>query len=166
MGVDIFWRRIPEQAVRGLPPKELSDLVPYWFDEEFATLRDAGLLVAGEDTCGLVGALFLHGTAGGRHAGLARWLAAGPPQWDDDHAVGALSPDFVRKAADFLATAPIDDWVVEHREALAADARSMGYQSPFDDEWCERVRRDAHALAALFRAAAERGEAVIEKISA
>ncbi|MFD0820681.1 hypothetical protein ACFQ0D_20755, partial [Micromonospora zhanjiangensis] len=91
-----------------------------------------------------------------------RW----PPQWDDDHAVGALSADFVRRAADFLAEAPIDDWVVEHREALAAAARSMGYRRPFDDEWCDQVRRDAHELAALFLAAAERGEAVIEKIAA
>ena len=57
MGVDSFWKRVPEEAIIGCGPEELRALVPHWFDDRFKIERDQGVLVGGEDTGALINAI-------------------------------------------------------------------------------------------------------------
>ena len=50
MAVDFFWRRAKAADVRDLGPRELGDLMPYWFDERFKQERKAGVILGVEDT--------------------------------------------------------------------------------------------------------------------
>ncbi|ASW56426.1 hypothetical protein CIK06_23100 [Plantactinospora sp. KBS50] len=129
-------------------------------------LTRSGRLLVVEDGAALIGELLQLGAAQGPSSGVAKWLAAGPPDWDDRHLVGVFRPEFVRQAAEFLAAAPIDEWSDRFRPDLAAFAGSLDPARCYDDERHTALRRHAAALAELFGRAAEDGEAVIEKLSA
>jgi hypothetical protein len=64
MGVDYFWKRVPGETIGGTTPKDLADLVPYWFDDNFARQQEARLLVGAEDTGALITALLCMGATG------------------------------------------------------------------------------------------------------
>ncbi len=46
MSVDWFWRRIAASEVADADTARLAELVPYWFDEDYEDLAEAGRLVA------------------------------------------------------------------------------------------------------------------------
>jgi hypothetical protein len=166
MSVDSFWKRVPAEVVAGSSPGELSDLVPYWFDDQFKVQQGSGRLVGAEDTGALIDVLLRTGARSASEKAAARAFAQAPADWDDDHLVGTLGADMVRQVSSFLSDAPLERWVVEHRPALAESARSLGYRRPFDDAWAGQVLADAQQLATLFHAAAGAGEAIIVKIVA
>jgi hypothetical protein len=162
VSVDHFWKRVPAEQLTGCDPEELTELVPYWFDDEFREQRDAGLVVGAEDTGALVAALLRLG--GADDGGL--WpVTSGPADWDDHWMVGTIDADEVGVIAAALAGAPLRQWAASRRDDLAAAARSLGYR-PFDDEWAAQVVQDTEDLTALFVAAAADGEAVVTKIVA
>jgi hypothetical protein len=80
--------------------------------------------------------------------------------------VGTFGTDVVRQVSSYLSNAPLEQWVAEHRTALADRARSLGYHRPFGDAWASQLLADAQELAALFRAAALAEEAIIFKMVA
>jgi hypothetical protein len=166
MGVDYFWKRVPVETVGGTTPKELAELVPYWFDEDFTGQRDARLVVGAEDTGALVEALIGMGAAGTTWEPAARAFCSPLADWDDYRMVGTVDTETVSLVADLLATAPVDTWAAQHRADLAEYVRELGYHRPFDDEWAEQVVVDIRELAELFRAAATAREAIILKIVA
>jgi hypothetical protein len=166
MGVDTFWKRVPGGVVADLGPRELSDLVPYWFDDRFKVEQGEGTVVGAQDTGALIFALLLAAAAGPSERAAAGAFAQMPPDWDEHYMVGTLSTDVVRQVAALLSDAPLADWVNQHRSALADEMRSLGYQRPFDDDVAGQVLEDTQQLAALFRAAAAASEAVIIKMSA
>jgi hypothetical protein len=166
VSVDSFWKRAPRNAVAGSAPKSLSELVPYWFDDRFATERSAGVLVGAEDTGALIGALLrLRATdEAGRAA--AEAFARRPDDWDDEWMVGTIPAGAVAEVAEFLARTPFDSLDPHEVTSLAERAAKLGYTRPFAGAWAEQVLTDAREVAALFRAAATAGEPVIVKISA
>lgn len=166
MSVEYFWKRVPVTALTGAAPKEIADLVPYWFDDDYDTQRDAGLVVGAEDTGALICALLGLGSSGTSWDQAARWLVSEPVDWDDDWMTGTIDADAVHLVAGFLAEAPVETWAREHHTALVAYAAELGYQRPFDEEWAEQVVAEVHELRALFGAAATAGEAVVLKIVA
>jgi hypothetical protein len=165
MGVDSFWKRVPEEAITGFGPEELRALVPHWFDDRFKIEQDQGILVGGEDTGALINALVRLGVTTEFAATAAAVFTGAPPDWDDDWMVGRLPPDAVRQVAEFFAGAPLDRWAEENFAGLAAEAQRLGYHRPFDRSWASRVLSDAHGVAVLFRTAAANNEAVIVKVS-
>ena len=163
MSVDQFWKRMPVEELAGCGPEELSELVPYWFDDEFREQRDKGLVVGAVDTGALVAVLL---RLGGADEGALWPVTSGPADWDDHWMVGTIDADEVGRIAAALAGAPLRQWAGSHRDDLAAAARSLGYHRPFDDGWAAQVVQDADDLTALFVAAAADGEAVVTKIVA
>jgi hypothetical protein len=165
MGVDTFWRRIPEGAISGLGPRQLSGLVPVELGAGLAGRTDDPRLVLVRDCGALLGELLRLGAAGGRHAGTARWLAAGPPDWDHRHLVGVWRPEFVRQAAGFLVTVPVEDWLDRFRDDLPARAAEPG-PTLTGPELSQRMSTGVRELRELFVAAARDGEAVLERMVA
>jgi hypothetical protein len=166
MSVDSFWKRVPAGVVAGCGPSELSDLVPYWYDDGFKVEQDNGTVVGAEDTGALIDVLLMAGARSDPEKSAAMAFGRTPSDWDDDYLVGTLGTDVVQQVSSFLANAPLERWVVEHRTALANGARSLGYRRPFDDAWAQQLLADAQELAALFRAAALADESIIVKMVA
>lgn len=166
MSVDSFWKRVPTGVIVGRNPRELSGLVPYWYDDEFKVERDNGTVVGAEDTGALIDVLLTAGARTDSEKAAATAFGRVPSDWDDDYLVGTLGTDVVQQVSSFLSDAPLERWVAEHRSALADGARSLGYLRPFDDAWARQVLADAQELVALFRAAALSDEAIIVKIVA
>jgi uncharacterized protein with von Willebrand factor type A (vWA) domain len=168
MGVDMFWRRVPITALDSMTPAEIGDLVPYWHDDRFAAERDAGLLVGVEDTHDLIHALLTLGAGDGPDAEAAALPVYGDPHREKELApmIYLLHPEQVRAAAEFMAGAPLAEWMERHRAALAVEVAELGYRRPFDDEWAARVLADAEELAGLFRRAAAEQDAMVTEVSA
>jgi hypothetical protein len=166
MGVAHFWKRVPGAALNGLRPKELSDLVPYWFDPGFPGQRDAGLVVGVQNTGDLIGTLLAFGAVGTGHETAAGVVAGRPDNWDEEWMVGTISVADARRVATFLLDAPFQQWAVRHHAALSAEAESLGFHQAFDEAWAARVVSGAERLRALFVAAAAHDQAVVVKISA
>ena len=166
MGVAHFWKRVSGRALAGRRPKEVSDLVPYWFDPGFPAERDAGLLVGVQNTGDLIGTLLAFGAVGTGHEAAAGVVTGLPGDWDEEWMVGTISVADVRQVAAFVLDAPFHQWAVRHHAALAAEAESLGFHRPFDDSWAAEVVSGAERLGALFVAAAAHDEAVVAKISA
>ncbi|MFB9239223.1 hypothetical protein ACFFWC_27445 [Plantactinospora siamensis] len=163
MGVDTFWRRIAEGAISGLGPRQLSGLVPVELGAELAGRAADPRLVLVQDCGALLGELLRLGAAGSRHAGTARWLAAGPPDWDHRHLVGVWRPEFVRQAAEFLVTVPVEEWLDRFRDELPGRAPEPGPALP-TPELMNRMATGVRELRELFGAAARAGEAVLERM--
>lgn len=132
-------------------------------DDRYTIERDQGTLVAIDG--GLIDVLLWAGATSAAEKAAIRAFAQTPSDWDDDYMVGTLSLDVVQQVSSFLSSAPLEQWVEEHRAALTEGAHSMGYDGPFDDAWACHLLRHAHDLAALFSAAAVAREAVIMRIS-
>ena len=162
MGVAHFWKRVPGAALLdGLRPKELSDLVPYWFDPGFPAERDRGLLMGVHNNGDLIGTLLAFGAVGTGHEPAAGVVSGRPHDWDEEWTVGTISAADVRQVAAFLLAAPFQQWAVRHHAALAAEAESLGLDLEAAD-----VVGHAERLAALFVAAAAHDQAVVVKVSA
>lgn len=166
MTVDVFWKRVPSGVVQGSGPAQLSDLVPHWFDDVFKVEQSSGMLVGTEDTGALISQLLRFGAGDGPGAAVVELFALEPSDWDDYLMVGSLSFNVTRQIAEFLSDAPLERWVQQHHAALAAEAQSMGYRRPFDEDWATQVLSDARELVALFRAAADNDEAIVVKVIA
>jgi hypothetical protein len=166
VSVDSFWKRVPAAVIAGHGPAELSDLVPYWFDDQFKVETANGTVVGAEDTGALIDVLLRAGARTDSEKAAARVFGQPPSGWNRDYMVATLATDVVRQVSSFLSDAPLERWVVEHRSALADRAQSMGYRRPFDDEWARQLLSDAQEVAALFRAAAAADEAIIMKLVA
>lgn len=166
MSIDVFWKRVPADALRDAGPKTLSDLVPYWFDAEFDAQLGQGLLVGTEDTGSLIAALLRCGAADDASTAAADLFARSPADWDDEWMVGTFTPGAVRTIAGFLDGAPLEAWARRWRDSLAAEAKRLGYRRPFNDDWSAQVLRDARDVAALFQAAAAEAQPIIVKVSA
>jgi hypothetical protein len=164
MGVAHFWKRVPAKALDGLRPKELSDLVPYWFDPGFPAERDGGLVVGLQNTGDLIATLFAFGAVDTGHESAAEVIAKRPADWDEEWMVGTIGVADVRRVSGFLLDAPFPQWVVRHRAALAAEAESLGFPHPFDDAWAADVVTGAERLRLVLVAAAAHDQAVIVKI--
>lgn len=163
MSVDHYWTRMPAAKLAGCDPEELTELVPYWVDDEFGEQRDAGLVVCAVNTGSLVAALLY---LGGADDGALWPVTSGPADWDDHWMVGTIDADEVGVIAAALAGVSLREWASSCRDDLAAVARSLGFGRPFDDEWAAQVVQDAEDLTALFVAAAADGEAVVAKVVA
>jgi len=161
MGVAHFWKRVPGAALAGLRPKELSDLVPYWFDPAFPGERDRGLLVGVHNNGELIGTLLAFGAVGTGHERAAGVVSRRPDDWDEEWTVGTIGAAAVRQVATFLLAAPFQQWAVRHHAALAAEAESSGFELDVAD-----VVGGAERLAALFVGAAAHGQSVVVKVSA
>jgi hypothetical protein len=161
MGVAHFWKRVPGTALVGLRPKELSDLVPYWFDPGFPAERDRGLLVGVLNIGDLIGTLLAFGAVGTGHEPAAGVVFGRPGNWDDEWTVGTIGAADVRQVAAFLLAAPFQQWAVRHHAALAAEAESLGVELDAAD-----VVSGAERLAALFVGAAAHDQAVVMKVTA
>lgn len=166
MGVDYFWKRVPGETIGGATPKDLADLVPYWFDDNFARQHEARLLVGAEDTGALIEALLGLGATGTAWEAAARAFSGSPANWDDSWMVGTLNTDMVGLVAEFLTAVPVDTWAARHRTDLADYAAKLGYHRPFDDDWAKQVLSDIRELTGLFQAAATARETIILKIVA
>jgi hypothetical protein len=166
MSVDTFWKRVPADVIAGCSPKELSDLVPYYCDDEYTVERNNGTLVAAGDNGALIDVLFWAGASTASQKALVNAYAQAPADWDEDYMVGTLTPDTVAQMSAFLTDAPLAHWVQEHRAALIAEARRLGYRGPFDDAWAGHLLASAQELAALFRAATLANETIIVTIVA
>lgn len=166
MGVDYFWKRVPGETIGGATPKDLADLVPYWFDDNFARQHEARLLVGAEDTGALIEALLGLGATGTDWEAAARAFSGSPANWDDSWMVGTLNTDMVGLVAEFLTAVPVDTWAARHRTDLADYAAKLGYHRPFDDDWAKQVVSDTRELTGLFQAAATARETIILKIVA
>jgi hypothetical protein len=165
VSVDFFWRRVDAATAQDLDATELRGLMPHWFDEQFATERDAGRMIGVADTADLIHILLVLGAGDGPHAAISRIPVYGAAGLDDSM-IGVLTPDQVRHAATFLTQASVEEWVPEHRERLNAYVGELGYHRPFSDEWAEEVAEDARALVTLFARASADGESMIVSISA
>jgi hypothetical protein len=166
MGVAHFWKRVPGRALDGLRPKEVSDLVPYWFDPGYPAERERGLVVGVENTGYLIGTLLDFGAVGTGHESAATVISGLPDDWDDEWMVGTIRVRDVRRVAGFLLDAPFREWAVRHHAPLAAEAESLGFHGPFDDPWASQVVSGAERLGALFVSAAAHDQAVVARISA
>ena len=164
MSVDMFWRRTPPAAAVSLSPAELADLVPDWFDEDFAELTQAGILVGAEDTGDLAVHLLVLGAGDGPHRAAAETVSRPPAGFDRQYRVGVYGADLVRAAAGFLAGAPVATWAEQHADTLAAKAGSLGYRRPMSADWISEIVATASELVALIQAAAEAGEVLVYKV--
>ena len=166
MGVAHFWKRVPGAALDGRRPRDLSDLVPYWFDPAFPAERDGGRVVGVQNTGDLIRTLLAFGAVGTGHEPVAGLVSGLPDDWDEEWMVGTIGVREVRQVAAFLLDAPFGEWAVRHHAALAVEAESLGLQHSFDESWAAGVVSGAERLGALFVAAAAHDEAVVAKISA
>lgn len=165
VSVDFFWRRVDAAIAQDLDATELWGLMPHWFDEQFATERDAGRMIGVADTADLIHSLLVLGAGDGPYAAVSLVPVYGVIGLDDSM-IGVLTPDQVRHAATFLTQAPVEEWVPEHRERLNAVVAELGYHRPFSDQWADEVAEDARALVTLFARASADGEAIIVSVSA
>jgi NAD(P)-dependent dehydrogenase (short-subunit alcohol dehydrogenase family) len=164
MSVDTFWRRTPPDAAASLSAAELADLVPDWFDEGFAELTQAGILVGAEDTGELALHVLVLGAGDGPHRAVAETLSRPPAGFDRQFRVGVYGADVVRAAAGFLSGAPVANWAELHADALAAKARSLGYRRPMSAEWTSEIAATATELVALVQAAGDAGEVLVYRL--
>ncbi|GAA4608751.1 hypothetical protein BJY16_006997 [Actinoplanes octamycinicus] len=166
MSIDYFWKRVPEARIADLSPWDLAGLVPGWFDDEFAAQVREQRLVGAEDTGAMVGALLGCGVTSDASRRAVEHFVIVPDNWDDNAMTGYLPAADVRTIAEFLATAQPGAWARQHAAALAARFAELGYQRPYEPETAAEVVETTEAVAALFRAAATNGEAVILKVEA
>ncbi|MFB7618583.1 DUF1877 family protein [Kitasatospora sp. NPDC056181] len=174
MSVDFFWRRVPCRALDQLSPKELGALVPHWFDSEFKSLCEVGM-VMGVEGNGYVVHFAL--TSGGVASdGVARLPAFGGEQraeGEEDPEYGwvgtelwVLRPDEVREASDFLKRVAVDDLMTGLDAALAREVVSLGFSRPWSPAWSEELTADLGELRSFFAAAAAAGDAMVKFESA
>jgi hypothetical protein len=166
VGVDTFWKRVPDTALDGIGPGALCALVPRWFDARFDAEQSHGLLVGVYDSGSLITALLRRGVADDASAAAVDLFGHLPANWDDEWMVGSLPPTDVRQISEFLASAPLDFWAQQGRAEWAAEAQRLGYRRPIDDQRAAQVLDDAQDVAMLFNAAAADGQAIIMVISA
>jgi hypothetical protein len=151
VSVDFFWRRA-DPALLG---DDLFGLVPYWLDEGFGELRDAGLIVGVEGTGELITTLL--------------WLADLPadltPDDLDTDTPGVLPPDEVTAIAAVLAGVEPEALVQQFRGELDEAALEMD-RRPIDDRGAKALADDLARLTALFTSAAAAGQAVVVTVVA
>jgi hypothetical protein len=163
MGVEFYWKRVPTEVASACSPAERRQLVPSWSDERFEAECASGTLVMAGDTGAIIAALLWLGATDDAGEAAADAFGTATDDWDTDLEVGTLPPDAVGMIADFLADAPLEQWMQDNRAALGKEVEEMGYVRPFDDGWAAQVLVDARDLTDLFRAAAASGETVIVK---
>jgi hypothetical protein len=174
MSVDFFWRRVAGKSLDELSPKELEALVPHWFDPEFKPLREAGVVMAVERNGYLMHfALTASGGTTGAVAGLPVFGGEQRVEGQEDPEYGfigtelmVLHPDEVRDASAFLREVTVDDLVRDLDTALAREARSVGFFTPWNKDWAEELAANLNELKDFFAAAADAGDAVIKFESA
>jgi hypothetical protein len=166
VGVDNFWKRVSADAIVGREAKELSELMPYWSDDQYKADRAAGTIVGAEDTGALIDVLLASAATTDAERAAAAAFRQQPADWDDDYMVGSIDVETVRQVAALLADAPLAQWVSAHHDALARGAEDLGYRRPFDAIWAQRLLEDATELAALFHAASTNNQAVVIAIIA
>ncbi len=159
MTVDTYWRRGDPDAVQGLDPSELRELVPWYFDERFQQEVKARITVLAKDT-GMLICILLRLGADNDPDDYAAWLAVeGADGVEDDEMIGVLKPEEVVVVAEFLSRADPAAWMQQFRPTLAIAAQ-RSYEQPFDDQWAQAVVDDTKELTELFGLAAAAGEAV------
>lgn len=174
MSVDFFWRRVAGTSLDELSPKELDALVPHWFDPEFRPLYEAGMVMAVERNGFLMHFAL---TAGGATTGAVAELPVFGGELrihgEEDPEYGflrtelmVLRPDEVRDASAFLREVAVDGLVRDLDTALAREVRSVGYSTPWSQQWAQTLVADLHELQGFFSAAAGAGDAVIKFESA
>ncbi|MFF9627355.1 DUF1877 family protein [Streptomyces griseosporeus] len=174
MSVDFFWRRVSGKSLDELSPKELYALVPHWFDSEFKPLRDAGMVMAVErNGCLMHFALTAGGATSGDVAELPVFGGEQRAEGEEDPEYGfvgtelwVLRPHEVRDASAFLRQVAVDDLVRGLDVALARQVRSLGFATPWSQEWAADLVADLKELKDFFAAAATAGDAVIKFESA
>lgn len=168
MSVDFFWRRVAGPTVAQATPDELDELVPHWFDDAFAPLAQAGLVLGVERHGYLLDVVL---TGGGTRSGEACRLPVfgGEPRTTtvaEDAECGAellvLGPAEVRDAAAFLRDLPVRETVDGLAPTLAREAAAVGFGTPWDAEWAGAVSEDLLALRTFFLAAAEADDGVVK----
>ncbi len=110
MGVDYFWKRVRDETIGDAAPEGLAGLVPYWFDDDFASQHEAGLIVGAEDTGALIEALVGMGAADTRWEPAARAFCGEPADWDDYRMVGTFDTETVGLVAELLVFCLINSW--------------------------------------------------------
>ncbi|MEV7384002.1 DUF1877 family protein [Streptomyces lydicus] len=174
MSVDFFWRRVAGTSLDELSPKELGTLVPHWFDSEFKQLYEAGLVMAVErNGCLMHFALTAGGATSADVAELPvfggeqrAWGKEVPEYGVVEMELWVLRPDEVRDASVFLRQVAVDDLVKDLDAAVAREVRSLGFATPWSQEWAADLVADLKELKDFFAAAAAAGDALIKFESA
>ncbi|MFJ8742995.1 hypothetical protein ACIRL2_26855 [Embleya sp. NPDC127516] len=174
VGASFFWRRLPGGTVAGGSARELEEMVPYWHDREFASLRDAGMVLGVERIGDVMHAVL---TFDDREEGACELPVYGGEvrEEGEEHpeygflgaVVWVLEPPQVREAAWFLRGVDVAQRVREVESVFTDDEDSpLDLLMPWDDD----VRRALHEglvrLATFFVAAAAAGDAVVKRQSA
>jgi hypothetical protein len=165
MTVDHYWRRVDSDAVQGLDPPGLRELVPFWFDDRCQQEIRARITVFVEDAGALIGGLLRFG-AGNDSDDYAAWLSVSGADGVESDDIGVLTPEEVVKVAEFLSRADPEAWIQQFWIKLAIGVQEMGYQRPFDDEWAQAVVTGVRELTNLFSLAAAAGQSVIVMVVA
>jgi hypothetical protein len=163
VGVEYYWRRARPASVAGLRGEGLGALVPRPEDHDYPALRDVEWLV-GTRIGGLVLTLLAAGAESEAQMAAVDVFGAQTRDWDDDFLVGTLPPADVRVVAEFLAGVPVQEWLDAKFDVLELEAEQLGWI--YDDRASIILRETVEDLTALFRGAAEEGDAVIVKVTA